>query len=73
MKTLFERLKPKHVDKLNFESTLFPHTIKYIINDLKANKFIDDLTYKSIYHLQLILLDIDGALFLDLYNLFDHD
>lgn len=73
MKTLFERLKTKHVDKLNFESILFPHTIEYIINDLKSNKFIDDLTYKSVYHLQLILLGIDGALFLDLYNLFENE
>jgi hypothetical protein len=73
MKTLFERLKSKHLEKLNHEALSYPKTIEYIINDLKKNKFIDDLTYKTVYNLQLILADYQNVSFLDLYNLFEHD
>ena len=53
MKTLFERLKPEVLERLESENILFPSTIKSLCIDLQNNNNWLDLKYQSICILKM--------------------
>ena len=51
MKNLLERMKAEPLAKLNEEVAKYPNTFEHIVNDLKANVFVMDLKFNTIWHL----------------------
>ena len=73
MKTLFERLKPEYIEKIARQFQQYPNTIIRISNDLKKNKFIDDLHYGSIVNIGSLLFDNINIGYFEIANLFEDD
>lgn len=51
MKNLLERMKPEPLAKLNEKLAQYPSSYSYIVNDLKANEFVMDLKFNTVWHL----------------------
>lgn len=73
MKTLFERLKPEVIEKLNGQVDQFPYVTKFIYDDLKANKFIFDIKYNTVLHLGSFYFKNINVGYFEIANLFDND
>ena len=73
MKTLFERLKPEVLEKLNLQSQDYPNTIIKIFSDLQENKFICDLKYDNILSLGSHYYSRFNVGYFEIDNLFDND
>lgn len=48
MKTLFERLKPEALAVLQSEGEKYPNAVKSLIQELKGNRYIIDLSYGTV-------------------------
>jgi hypothetical protein len=55
MKTLFEKLKSEHLDRLKQEEVLYPNSVKAVLDDLKNNRFLTDLKYNTVCMLSVYL------------------
>jgi hypothetical protein len=55
MKTLFERLKPETLVKLQEASEKYPAAIRSIVQELKINRFFIDLNYGTVISLSNFL------------------
>jgi len=73
MKTLFEKLKQKHIDKLNIEKVNFPYSTNSAIDDLSKNFIIGTLKYETIIFFSLHIVSIDKLSWYDVFNLFDNE
>jgi hypothetical protein len=51
MKNLLERMKAEPLAKLNEKSAQYPNTYSHIITDLKANEFVMDLKFNTVWNL----------------------
>jgi hypothetical protein len=51
MKNLLKRMKDEPLAKLNEKSAQYPSTYSHIVNDLKANEFVMDLKFNTVWHL----------------------
>lgn len=47
MKTLYERLKPELLAKMQSEGEQYPYAIKALMEELQNSKYVLDLTYGS--------------------------
>jgi hypothetical protein len=72
MKTLFERLKPETLLKLQKASEKYPNAIKSIIQELKINRFIIDLNYGTVISLSNFL-DLKDYSLTEIYNQFEEN
>tara|TARA_R110000868_G_scaffold136447_1_gene349396 strand:- start:9499 stop:9726 length:228 start_codon:yes stop_codon:yes gene_type:complete len=73
MKTLFERLKPEVIEKLNLQSQEFPNTITKLFSDLQENKFISDLLYDTILSIGSHYYSNVNVGYFEIDNLFARD
>lgn len=51
MKNLLERMKAEPLAKLNEKAAQYPSSYSHIILDLKANEFVMDLRFNTVWHL----------------------
>lgn len=51
MKTLFERLKPETLAILQSEADKYPNSVKSLIQELKCNCYVIDLSYGTVISL----------------------
>jgi hypothetical protein len=70
MKTLFERLKPELLAKMQEEGQQYPHAIKALIEELKNNKSVLDLTYGGAISMSNFL-GLPNYTITELLNLFE--
>jgi hypothetical protein len=70
MKTLFERLKPETLLKLQKASEKYPAAIKSIVQELKISRFCMDLNYGTVISLSNFL-DLKDYSLTEIYNLFE--
>jgi hypothetical protein len=73
MKTLFEKLKPEYIEKLNIEKVNFPYSTNSSIDDLSKNFIIGTLKYETIIFFSLQILKLDKLAWYDVFNLFDYE
>ena len=72
MKTLFERLKPEHVAKLQSEGERYPNAVKSLIQELKGNRYIIDLSYGSVISMSNFL-NLKNYQLTEMLNLFEEN
>jgi|GWRWMinimDraft_5_1066013.scaffolds.fasta_scaffold02982_7 hypothetical protein len=70
MKTLFEKLLPKHKHQLEKEADTYPNIVKDLKNQLKENHFIVELTIADAFRL-LDATTKESLTYLNLSNLFE--
>ena len=72
MKPLFERLKPEHVAKLQSEGERYPNAVKSLIQELKGNRYIIDLSYGSVISMSNFL-NLKNYQLTEILNIFEEN
>jgi hypothetical protein len=73
MNSLYDRLKPEVIEKLNDLAQEFPLTIDDIYTDLKKNKFIADLRYDTILNIGDNIFNNINITYFEIDKLFNHE
>ena len=72
MKPLFERLKPEHVAKLQSEGERYPNAVKCLIQELKGNRHIIDLSYGTVISMSNFL-NLKNYQLTEILNIFEEN
>lgn len=72
MKNLFERLKPEALAILQQEGEKYPNAIKSLIQELKINRYIIDLSYGTVISMSNFL-NLDNYRLTEILNQFEEN
>lgn len=72
MKNLFERLKPEALAILQQEGEKYPNAIKSLIQELKINRHIIDLSFGTIISMSNFL-NLNNYRLIEILNLFEEN
>lgn len=72
MKTLYERLKPETLAILQSEGDKYPNAVKALIQELKGNRYIIDLSYGTVISMSNFL-NLKNYQLTEILNLFEEN
>ena len=72
MKTLYERLKPETLAILQSEADKYPNAVKSLIQELKGNRYIIDLSYGTVISMSNFL-NLKNYQLTEILNLFEEN